>query len=205
MPAKTRNSPIYRGFFFDSSGVRGYYARPMSDRLPVQIDPLRLAEQARTFEGRIPLTNLTRLAGLLISDQGEIEVSLDFHKDARGCHCLNGSLRGVLQLECQRCLKAMTLPIDSHFELVMVEAETETHGLGKDEEVFIVESTPMLLTDIIEDELMLSLPHVAMHDEVDCGVTTQPRAETEFDEGEQLADEKPNPFAVLAELKHKDD
>lgn len=177
----------------------------MSDRLPVQIDPIRLAQQGRTFAGRIPVSRLVRLSGLVASDQGEIEVSLDFHKDTRGRHCLKGSVRGTLQLECQRCMKAMKLPIDSRFELILVESDAEADCQGEADEVFIVESTPLLLTDIIEDELMLSLPLVASHDEPNCELAIQPETETEFDEGEQVADEKPNPFAVLAEFKHKDD
>jgi len=177
----------------------------MSDRLPVQIDPIRLAQQGRTFAGQIPVSRLPRLSGLVVSDQGEVEVNLDFHKDARGRHCLRGNVRGTLQLECQRCMKAMQLPVDSRFELILVESDAEADCQGEGDEVFIVESTPILLTDIIEDELMLSLPLVASHDEPDCGIAIQPETETELDEGEQVADEKPNPFAALAELKHKDD
>ena len=201
----SRNSPIFRGFFFDSGGARGYYARPMSDRLPVQIDPIRLAQQGRSFVGRIPLSRLDRLVGMLVSDQGEIEVSLDFYKDARGRHCLNGGLRGELKLECQRCLQAMSLPIDNRFELVLVESEAEADCLAEEDEIFIVESTPILLTDMIEDELMLSLPQVAMHEEADCEVTLSTEEETQFEEVEQQGDEKPNPFAVLTELKRNED
>jgi uncharacterized protein len=177
----------------------------MSDRLPVQIDPIRLAQQGRTFLGSIPVSRLTRLAGLVTSDQGEIEVNLDFHKDARGRHCLSGGVHGTLQLECQRCMQAMMLPIDSRFDLVLVESDAEADCQGEADEVFIVESTPMLLTDIIEDELMLSLPLVASHAEPNCAITIQPEVGTEFDESEQTADDKPNPFAALAEFKHKDD
>lgn len=177
----------------------------MSDRLPVQIDPIRLAQQGRTFEGQIPLSSLGRLVDLLLSDKEDIEVSLDFHKDNRGRYCLSGGLRATLQLECQRCLQAMHFPVDARFDLVLVESEAEAETLDEEDDVLIVESTPMLLTDIIEDELMLSLPQVALHDEADCKISTQQYKETEFDEDEPAADEKPNPFAVLAELKRKDD
>lgn len=202
---KPRNSPIFGGFFFDSGRVRGYYARPMSDRLPVQIDPIRLAQQGRRFEGHIPLNKLTRLTAMLLSDVGEIGVKLDFHKDGRGHHCLNGNLRADLQLECQRCLEAMAYAVDVELELLLVESEAEAERLGEEQEIFIVESTPILLTDIIEDELMLSLPQVAMHDEADCKIAIQHQNDTGFEEPELTDTDKPNPFAVLSELKRKDD
>ncbi len=177
----------------------------MSDRLPVQIDPIRLAQQGRRFEGHIPLNKLTRLTTMLVADEGEIEVSLDFHKDARGRHCLKGNLRADLQLECQRCLEAMAFAVDVDLELLLVESEAEAERLGEEQEVFIVESTPILLTDIIEDELMLSLPQVAMHDEADCKIALQHQHDTGFKEPVQTETDKPNPFAVLSELKRKDD
>lgn len=55
------------------------------------------------------------------------------------------------------------------------------------------------LRDVVEDELMLTLPLVPMHDPEHCEVSV---AEQVF--GKLPAEaEKPNPFAVLANLKRK--
>ena len=57
----------------------------------------------------------------------------------------------------------------------------------------------MDLHQILEDELILSLPQVAMHPMDAC-----PRGNMEMTWGEiEPADERPNPFAVLEALKRK--
>ena len=53
------------------------------------------------------------------------------------------------------------------------------------------------LLQLFEDELILSLPIVALHAEEDCDIKQD---EMSFGEIEP-ADERPNPFAVLKELK----
>lgn len=55
------------------------------------------------------------------------------------------------------------------------------------------------LNELIEDELILSLPIVAMHPLEEC-----PMAGAQMTWGEiDPADERPNPFAVLTSLKRK--
>lgn len=53
------------------------------------------------------------------------------------------------------------------------------------------------LVELIEDEMILELPQVAMHDDANCNVGS---ANISFGEI-PVADERPNPFAVLKNLK----
>ena len=69
--------------------------------------------------------------------------------------------------------------------------------MPEDYEPLIVESAQIAPGDIAEDELILSLPIVAMHALEDCPALQQTRPEQqELDEAE-----KPNPFSVLAQLQ----
>lgn len=175
----------------------------MTERLPVHIDPVRLADQGRSFSGQLALSQMSRLRGMLAGDSGEIRAELEFGKDRRERPVLQGQLRGRLQLVCQRCLQPMEWPVELDFELVIIVADgADTGPDDASDDVLMVESVPMLLADILEDELMLSLPIVPMHALEQCAAAGLVQADVTEEQGKA---DKPNPFAVLAELKRKDD
>ncbi len=55
------------------------------------------------------------------------------------------------------------------------------------------------LVQLVEDEFILNLPQVAMHDEADCSVDSDNLVFGELPE--EVLEEKPNPFDVLKSLK----
>lgn len=167
----------------------------MLSRLPERIEPLRLADAGRRFEGSIELAGLTRLAPLLISDQGRLEVSLVFDRDEAGTRYLAGEMRGHLQLTCQRCMQPMDFALDTRFRLGLVHGEEDGQRLPPSYEPLIVASEPMPTAQIVEDEVLLALPIVAMHE--DPHPCAAPKQAEPLPEGMQ----RENPFAVLAQLK----
>jgi uncharacterized protein len=169
----------------------------MSGRLPVAIDPLRFAETGRRLEGRLLLGGFDRLAPLLSDTTGEIEVELEFGIDDMRVPFLSGHIQGHLRLTCQRCMEPMDYEVDSHFILGLVQSDYEADGLREDYEPLLVGDEPMVLADIIEDELILTLPIVPSHELSACPVTTHVTDSST----ENTADEAVNPFAVLSELK----
>jgi uncharacterized protein len=172
-----------------------------NERLPVHIDPFRMAESRRLFEGRIALAEMERLGELLQDSDGEVTVSLEFGTDNEGIRFLRGRIQAEVSLECQRCLETMRYPIDSEFALALVRNTVEAEALPSHYEPLLVEGEPLFLRDIIEDELLLALPIVAMHKQEECSVNVssgQEAGETRKDTGAAV---KENPFAVLADLK----
>lgn len=170
-------------------------------RLPHQIDPFRLAEAGAQLSGRLPLSQFKRLQELLADDTGELEVELGFDVDELGVPIVVGRIQAALSLTCQRCLEAYAYPVDVQIALAWVKTEQEADKLPLRYEPYVVEETPLQLNDVIEDELLLALPQIPMHDEADCpasGLLMQDSS------AEDEADEKANPFSVLAKLKHED-
>jgi len=55
------------------------------------------------------------------------------------------------------------------------------------------------LIQLVEDEFILTLPQIAMHDEADCSVDSNNMVFGEIPE--EIEEEKPNPFDVLKNLK----
>jgi len=134
----------------------------MSGRLPVQVDPLDLADKRRTIEGDLPVSTLRRLGDWLHSREGTIDVQLHFGRDEAGRRVMQGRLGGELQLVCQRCLTPFALPVARPVDLVLVETEAEAGLLPEELEPLVVgENRGVHTVDLLEDELILALPLVA--------------------------------------------
>jgi len=123
---------------------------------------------------------------------------LDFDIDELGVPFMRGMLKTVLQLICQRCLEPYSFPVEQQCELAWVKTEQEADRLPLRFEPYLVETNPLVLNDVIEDELLLSLPQIPMHEEADCTaskwIKQQPHDKYEDDA-------KANPFSVLTKLK----
>ena len=108
----------------------------------------------------------------------------------------------TLPLQCQRCLQpvAVKAEVDRFFRLVTTEAMAEAED-DESEEDLLVGSAEFELDVLIEDELLMSLPLVPRHDICPTEVVLA------VEDGEFAAAlaEKPNPFAVLQQLKRGGD
>jgi len=169
-------------------------------RLPLEVDPFRMAELGRRFEGNVEIRTLKRLLPLLESTTGSIDVELEFDIDEGGIKYLQGKLQTSLVLKCQRCLEAMDYPLQNEFRLALVHSDSEAERLPEQYEPQIVETTPMHMLDMIENEILISIPHIPMHDEALCSIK-QFSNENELVEQRDEASVKANPFAVLEKLK----
>jgi uncharacterized protein len=160
-----------------------------------------MAETRRLLEGKIALSEMARLGESLQETQGEAQVSLEFGIDNEGIRFIQGHIQAEVTLQCQRCLETMRYPIDSEFLLGLVRSDREAENLPSHYEPLQVDDEPLFLRDIIEDELLLALPVVAMHPPQACSVelsSTPSPDEAQQDTGESARE---NPFAALADLK----
>ena len=167
----------------------------MLSRLPERIEPMALAEAGREFSGSIDLAGMARLAPLLASDQGRLDVTLVLDRDEAGTRFMAGQVRGQLQLLCQRCLGTMDYALDSEFRLGLVRGEEEAQTLPSGYEPLLVGADAMPLAEIVEDEVLLSLPIVVLHQE------PHPCAARQYQEALPEDAQRENPFAVLAQFK----
>ncbi len=175
----------------------------VSERLPVHIDPIRCAEQGRVFKGDVKLSVMKRALELLVSDQGEVAVSLEGGVDLEGRPYLEGKLTTEVVMECQRCLEPVSYPIDTSFSLAPVEAEGEIELLPSHYEPLMMEGHSLFLQELLEDELILALPAVALHPTGTCSPQWTGDNQEDEVEAPPLVDEeqRENPFAVLRDLK----
>ncbi len=170
----------------------------MLDRLPEYIDPIQLAEKRGDLKGKIPLSELGRLADNLLSDAGFVEVSLFFSKEGRLAK-IDGQIKSEIELQCQNCLNAVTWVVDSSVKLGIVTSIDAANRLPEDyDPLIIAPEEKKLLKDIIEDELILVLPDFPKHQH-DCLVEKTSLIKTDsLSEPHSIRE---NPFAILAKLK----
>jgi uncharacterized protein len=100
-------------------------------------------------------------------------------------------------LTCQRCLGSVSLALrlNQDFRFVADEATALAQDEESQEDVLVL-SRDFDVLALVEDELLMALPIVPMHE-----ACTHERALTSEDEGDDFSDEKPHPFAALASLK----
>jgi uncharacterized protein len=171
-----------------------------SGKLPAFIEPFRLAEQHGTIEGQTDLAGMARLTSLLASDQGTCDVALQFDVDAQRIRHVSGTIRGQLTMTCQRCLQPMTLAVESTVSLALVRTDGELDRLPEGYEPAMVPEDKLKLKDLIEEELILNLPAVALHDSGSCKRPASVADESGPDTEEE---DRENPFSVLAQLKRQ--
>lgn len=162
----------------------------------VIIDSLEFARSGQALRGRIPVAHLSRLQDCLHNNAGEVAYVLTGHVNERGKPVLHCAVSGELQLKCQRCLGALVYPLNtgSELELVANEQELAEDALQDDDADRIIADTQLDVLALVEEEILLGLPLSPRHAEIECRAGAQ-------DEAAKSA--RPNPFAVLAELKQR--
>ena len=155
-------------------------------------DAFVFAKEGRVLEGTLPVLRLERLHDLLTEVSGEISFRLLGCKGEHGELMLQLTIRGLLPLACQRCLKAVLfdLDVDCLLELVPEGGDMSQDELEDDTRDFLPVAGELYVAELVEDEILLALPVAPRHEK--CGL---PGA---ADVGERI-----NPFAALTELKGK--
>lgn len=173
---------------------------------PLRLDVAALAEQGASLHGSWPLSSLKRLAAsahaeALPKASDEVTWSARGERRARvGAPAeiwLHLQASACVELECQRCLAPVAAALQVDQPLRFVPGEDQAAALDAESEYDVLALSRWVdLRELVEDELLLALPLVPRHE-----VCPQPLplgSEAVLPEGEA---ERPNPFAVLQELK----
>jgi uncharacterized protein len=171
-------------------------------KIPVTLDPVKAAQKRSTFDGILPLQSLIRLTESLVIKQGEVAVRIECATDQQGLAVLQGTASCSVSVCCERCGETMLLALESSFIYTPVKGD-DNAALALIPESYDVivrdEHGEINLRQLVEDELILALPLFPMHDAADCNLSAD--AMSFGDIGPEP--EKPNPFAILQELKKK--
>ncbi|PCJ30572.1 MAG: DNA-binding protein [Gammaproteobacteria bacterium] len=171
----------------------------MQQKLPIEIDPFRLAKSGLELEGSLALPSMPRLSGLLLENTGEVSIKMNFDTDVLGTPMMQGVFTAPVSLMCERCSMPMTYDLKVECLLGLIKIETQVEGLAEQYEPWIIEGDdPIRLSAVVEDELILALPLIPKHAHA-CLPKEAWSSGEEIEESE--SEEKVSPFAVLAALK----
>ena len=125
------------------------------------IDGLQFAGAALEKRGLVQMQELLRLAQMQGSTEG-LEYHLRGGSTGNGRPCLRISVRGCVQLPCQRCLDPLPVAIAVDAELQLAESLREISEADDDIDR-VLASRRMDVGQLVEDEVILALPMVPRH------------------------------------------
>ena len=166
----------------------------MVTTLPDLVDAWRMASSRRSFSGCLPVSGLGRLREALADTSGEVSYALDFGCDDQQVCYVDVRADAALQVTCQRSLQPFALPMAVNTRLGMIRHEREEAGLPPHYEPLLVPSDGLVRpADLIEDELLLAMPLVA--------INPDSRLEPVTDDGPVADRAEEGPFAALRGLR----
>jgi uncharacterized protein len=156
------------------------------------IDSLDFAHNGRELRGIVPLTEMPRLQDMLAIPEGEISYVVRGLPDKDGKPMLEVTVDGLCQLRCQRCLNGFAYPLKlvSRLHLARADELNEFSVEENDEADSITADKRLDVLNMIEEEILLSLPFAPKHPLGECKSVV---------EGWNQSDT--HPFAALEGLK----
>ncbi|MTD39898.1 23S rRNA accumulation protein YceD [Erwinia sp. CPCC 100877] len=169
-------------------------------KLPLTLDPVRTAQKRLDYLGIYTPEQVERVAESVVSVDSDVECAMSFAIDSQRLAVITGHADVTVTLSCQRCGQPFTHQVHATWCFSPVVNDEQAEALPEAYDPIEVNDFGEIdLLALVEDEIILSLPVVPVHDSEHCEVS---EADMVFGE---LPDEaqKPNPFAVLASLKRK--
>jgi uncharacterized protein len=171
---------------------------------PRHLDVKAFAQAQGHLSGHESLLNYERLAHEAQGLHPDLRVDWQASSELRtppggsGQIWLHLQVAATVPLHCQRCLTPVDVPlqVDRWFRFVADEATALAQDDESEEDLLVI-SRSFDLHELIEDELLMELPMVPLHESC-----PQPLAlASSSAEFEQAQTDKPNPFAALAQLQ----
>ena len=160
---------------------------------PPIVDPTRLAREESRLTGVLTLAELPRLVDMLFDHDGRVSYQVQGYTTGNGQPALRITLEADLGLRCQRCLERLPLSLDVERDVVLVAdmRELDARDDEDDDTDAIPGAASLDLRELIEEEILLSLPMAPRHPEDACNAQAEASAVGGSD----------SPFSALAGLK----
>lgn len=161
----------------------------MPDLLSQYIKPWVLYRHRETLVGELPLSSMPNLRDSQNSSDALARAEMQVVQRDDDQIVLVGTVSVALEFTCQRCLQPLQQTISADFELVLVKNAQQLSKVSSDDDAIVVEDS-LELAPLLEQELILTLPMIAKHD--DCKM-----AYKNTDDGSA---ERRQPFSHLKDL-----
>ena len=161
-----------------------------------------MANRSGVLQGFVPVRQFTRFRALLATDAGDVHLELAFHRGGEagaGRTRVTGKIEAGVNLICQGCMAVYVHRLACRLAVAIVPDEEALLSLDEHTEGYIHADNILSLVDLVEDELIVSLPMIARH--VEC-------LDNEYGQVKETSvtatEETHKPFADLAKvIEHK--
>ena len=141
-------------------------------KLPNKINFFNFAKKEVKLNGDYKVSELSRLSEIASNENDKVEVDLSFRLVNGRIPCVEGIIKSILVLDCQRCLDSLQLDLKVPFDIAFVRNEFQADSLDDKFEIYLIGDDEELETkNLITDEILLSIPMAPSHD-YDCGIKT---------------------------------
>ena len=143
-----------------------YHPSAMQSASPRQrLDVEELASRRAVLTGFVGAESMPRLLEVVSGTPPAIAYRIEFARDTSRRAKIVGRAGATLPLVCQRCLGALEWRLETKFELVVV---GDGHDGTHTEEAVVCPGGRIALEPMIEDELLLVVPHAPVHPHGSC-------------------------------------
>jgi uncharacterized protein len=177
--------------------------KPLTD--PVDVGLLSASES--TVSGDYPLAGFERLKDSLAKSEGTARVEFRFHDadDGTGSPgsrfpALDGNVEAWPWLVCQRCLNPFEWHLHSDFRVAFTSRDEDGARVPVEYDAVLAPGGRVKLQELVEDELLLALPLVPMHERIEeCRAHPGPSSPEDAPD-EDAKEGTARPFANLRDL-----
>ena len=163
--------------------------------LPREAELRTWASRGIEVEGDVLVTQMPRLQAVIASGEEPAYATLRCWKDEQHRYIVDVRVQVTVALECQRCLSQCELELATQSSLCVVWNEDAIKGLPSGYDPLVTGDVSDLHA-LVEEELLLALPAVPMHDAGDCKAVSNTFGDSMMD----VVEEKKSPFAALGAL-----
>ena len=135
------------------------------------IDGFAFSRSGSELHAEFGLKDFDRLADVLVQSEfsayPSLSASLIGSRSVDGRSYVDVAVDASFPMVCQRCLGVVSVPLvfQRRLELVRSDASLPDEDIDDDRVHVIVSRREMSVKELVEDEVLLSLPMVAMHDD----------------------------------------
>jgi uncharacterized protein len=126
-------------------------------------DVRKLSDARASLDLDVPVAQLAALPAELIAGGGPLHVQVQFGRE-QGQMVAQLTLRGQLELVCQRCMGPMPWRVDTSSRVLLIESESEADGAPAEWETYLAAEGRLSIEALAAEELLLALPIVALHE-----------------------------------------
>ncbi|MEJ2115750.1 MAG: YceD family protein [Gammaproteobacteria bacterium] len=139
--------------------------------LPIRIDPVNFADHARKLEGLVATKGMKRLLANVQSVDSMIVAKLNISPGFLGYPLVLGQVFAAVAMRCERCLDEVNTELNLDIEVLV---KSQDHEMPEKEQIqdedelefYEYEGKSLVLSDFIEEELLLELPLVPKHQDI---------------------------------------